>query len=91
MIEHTIAASELKRRGISAVDEAIKLGPVHVIRYNRPRYVILSEEDYQRLAVEQQPGGALWREVLQRSWSGSKDADALLEGLSRDRNTWPDD
>ena len=42
----TIAAQELKRRGISAIDEAVAEGPVYVIRNNQPKYVILSEKDY---------------------------------------------
>ncbi len=42
----TIAAQEIKRRGISAIDEAVAEGPVYVIRNNQPKYVILSEKDY---------------------------------------------
>ena len=45
----TIAAQEIKRKGISAVDTVLKEGPVHVIKNNKPRYVILSEERYEDL------------------------------------------
>jgi PHD/YefM family antitoxin component YafN of YafNO toxin-antitoxin module len=45
----TIAAQDIKRRGISAVDEAMKQGPVHVIKNNQPQYVVLSEERYRDL------------------------------------------
>jgi prevent-host-death family protein len=45
----TIAAHEIKRRGISAVDEALKRGPVSITRNNLPKYVVLSEKDYQNL------------------------------------------
>lgn len=45
----TISAQDIKRRGIAAVDEALKDGPVHVIKNNRPQYVIVSEERYQDL------------------------------------------
>jgi PHD/YefM family antitoxin component YafN of YafNO toxin-antitoxin module len=45
----TIAAQDIKRRGISAVDEALKQGPVHVIKNNQPQYVVLSEERYRDL------------------------------------------
>ena len=37
----TIAAQEIKRRGIGAVDEALADGPVHIIRNNQPKYVVL--------------------------------------------------
>ncbi len=45
----TIAAQEIKRRGISAVDEALVDGPVHIVRNNQPKYVILSEKDYENI------------------------------------------
>jgi PHD/YefM family antitoxin component YafN of YafNO toxin-antitoxin module len=46
---NTIPAQEIKRRGISAVDEALVQGPVHVVRNNLPQYVILSEKDYENM------------------------------------------
>lgn len=49
---NTIPAQELKRRGIAAVDGLIAHGDVHVIRNNRPEYVVLSEARYQELVAE---------------------------------------
>ena len=49
---NTIPAQELKRRGIAAVDGLIKSGDVHVIRNNRPEYVVLTEERYKQLVTE---------------------------------------
>lgn len=46
---NTLAAQEIKRRGIAAVDDLIKDGPVHVIKNNRPQYVVLTEARYQEL------------------------------------------
>ena len=37
----TIAAREIKRRGIGVVEEALKEGPVHIIKNDRPRFVVL--------------------------------------------------
>ena len=45
----TIASQEIKRRGIGIVDQDCRREPVHVIRNNRPEYVIMREEDYQLL------------------------------------------
>lgn len=45
----TITAQEIKRRGISAVDERLKNGPVHVIKNNKPQYVVMDEESYSAL------------------------------------------
>jgi len=49
---NTIPAQEIKRRGIAAVDELIATGDVHVIRNNRPEYVVLSEARSQELVAE---------------------------------------
>lgn len=49
---NTIPAQEIKRRGIAAVDELIASGDVHVIRNNRPEYVVLSEARYRELVAE---------------------------------------
>ena len=49
-----IPAQEIKRRGISAVDDLIAHGDLHVIRNNRPQYVVLSEDRYQELIVAEQ-------------------------------------
>ena len=49
---NTIPAQEIKRRGIAAVDGLIAKGDVHVIRNNRPEYVVLTEERYQELVAE---------------------------------------
>ena len=45
----TIAASELKRRGLAAVNSLLRKGPVHVLQRNRPACVMLSPQDYERL------------------------------------------
>ena len=49
---NTIPAQEIKRRGIAAVDELIATGDVHVIRNNRPEYVVLTEARYRELVAE---------------------------------------
>ncbi len=51
---NTIPAQEIKQRGISAVDELLEKGPVHVISRNRPRYVVMDEEQYQELVENQE-------------------------------------
>jgi hypothetical protein len=46
---NTISSSEIKRRGIGAVDDLIENGPVHVIRNNTLDYVVLTEESYKMI------------------------------------------
>lgn len=47
---NTLTAAELKRRGMAAIEEGLRRGPVHIVKRNRPAAVVLSEADYQRLA-----------------------------------------
>ena len=49
----TIPAREIKRRGISAVDDALEDGPVHIIKNDEPLYVVMSEAQYRALLDEQ--------------------------------------
>jgi len=51
---NTLPAQEIKRRGIAAVDDLIAKGDVHIIRNNRPQYVVLSQERYRELLEAQE-------------------------------------
>ncbi len=51
---NTIPAQEIKRRGISATDSALKKGPVHIIKNNTPQYVVLTERQYSTLKEAEQ-------------------------------------
>jgi PHD/YefM family antitoxin component YafN of YafNO toxin-antitoxin module len=42
-----VPAREIKRRGISAVDEQLKKGPVYIIKNDEPKYVVLSREQFE--------------------------------------------
>ena len=48
----TIPATEIKRRGLSVVDKALKRGPVHVLKGKEPAYVIMAEEQYRELSEQ---------------------------------------
>jgi PHD/YefM family antitoxin component YafN of YafNO toxin-antitoxin module len=86
---NTIPAQEIKRRGISAVDEALRDGPVHIIKNNRPSYVVLTEADFDELLQVQQDAA---RERLRVSLVDLEagrikryaDADALMRALDAD-------
>jgi hypothetical protein len=62
----TLPAQELKRRGLAALDKLLPAGPVHVLRNNRPAAVVLSPEEYARLARQANaasqvaPKGSIW-------------------------------
>ncbi len=48
----TVPAQEVKRRGMSALNEQLKDGPVWVISNNKPKYVVLFADDFRRLRHE---------------------------------------
>lgn len=48
----TMAAQEVKRRGISAMNEGLAHGPVWVISNNTPKYVVMYSEAYKQMEDE---------------------------------------
>jgi PHD/YefM family antitoxin component YafN of YafNO toxin-antitoxin module len=83
---NSIPAQEIKRRGISAIDEALRRGPVHIIKNNRPQYVVLSEERFEELmAVQQETEHENLRASLQDLQAGRvtryTDVDLLMRRL----------
>lgn len=44
-----MAAQELKRRGMAAVDGLLERGPVHIVKNNRARYVVMRATEYDTL------------------------------------------
>lgn len=49
MNHNTVSVAEIKRRGMSAIAESLRHGPVHIVKRNKMAAVVLSEDDYQRL------------------------------------------
>lgn len=83
---NSIPAQEIKRRGISAVDEALHNGPVHIIKNNRPSYVVLTETDFTELQeAQREAAGERLRASLADLEAGRThryaDADALMRAL----------
>ena len=46
---NVLRSAELKRRGIAAVEEALRAGPVYRLMRNQPAAVVLSADAYQDL------------------------------------------
>lgn len=44
-----ISAQEIKRRGMAALDDLLTQGPVRVVKNNRPRYVVMSDTDFEAI------------------------------------------
>lgn len=48
-MNNVLTVAELKRRGLAAIEEGLKHGPVHIVKRNKPAAVVLSEAEYQRM------------------------------------------
>jgi PHD/YefM family antitoxin component YafN of YafNO toxin-antitoxin module len=91
---NSIPAGEVKRRGVAALEEAARNGPVHVIRNNRPMGVFMSEEAYGRLvnaaraAARARSGVSVWDLVLRRPYEGTRTKQDIDAQVHEDRATW---
>ena len=63
----TIPAQVVKRRGMSALNEQLKDGPVWVIANNTPKYVVLLADDFRRMRHEAFVNGVLESEAEYRA------------------------
>lgn len=45
----TMPVQEVKRRGMSVLDESLASGPVYIIRNNTPRYVVMFADDFHEM------------------------------------------
>ena len=86
----TLPASEIKRRGIAAVEESLKHGPVYIIKNNRPICVVLSEKEYASLlkkahADEQ---NSLWNLLDHRPWEGNRTKKQINKQIKEERSSW---
>lgn len=91
----TIPASEIKRRGIAALDGKLDQGPVYVMRNNKPACVILSEAEYERLRRNNPtaPPTAIW-DVLSTIRARPEDQrkrEEIDAQLKAERDSWDRD
>lgn len=87
---NTLTAAELKRRGMAAIEEGLRRGPIHIVKRNRPTAVVLSEDQYAKLTQgEAAPSGMTAMQWLlsHRSTKTRKKAD-IDTALRRERDAW---
>lgn len=88
---NSLSAAELKRRGMAAVEEALKRGPIHLMKRNRRAAVVLSEADYEQLAGRQQGkavGMSTLQWLLQTPARGTRSKRQLDAALRAERDRW---
>lgn len=87
-MNNTVTVAELKRRGMAAIEEGLKRGPVHIVKRNKPAAVVLSEAEYQRLTSGQPPivpGQTALQWLLTRHPGGSRSKHDIDDALAAER------
>lgn len=89
----TVPATELKRRGLAAVEDLLGSGPVHVIKNSRPACVVVSLAEYQRLLAGATPSPApvpvdIWTLMLQPGNDGPRRREEIDAELDAQRSEW---
>jgi PHD/YefM family antitoxin component YafN of YafNO toxin-antitoxin module len=88
---NTIPASEVKRRGVAALEEGAQRGPLHIIKNSRPRLVVLTEEQYQALTsseTQRSTGRTLLGMMLEKPCTGQKTKEEIDAWLQAERGGW---
>jgi hypothetical protein len=88
---NTVTTSEIKRRGMAAIEEGLRHGPVHILKRNKPAAVVLSEADYQRLSTGKstpQHGISALQWLLNQPTLGTQSKEEIDNALNAERNDW---
>jgi PHD/YefM family antitoxin component YafN of YafNO toxin-antitoxin module len=87
-MHNTLTVSEIKRRGMAAIEEGLRRGPVHIIKRNKSAAVVLSEEEYQRLTTKpanDQPGMTTMQWLLLQPTTGKRSKADIDAALAQER------
>ena len=94
---NVVTVADIRRSGFAAVDAALKHGPVHLMKRNRPSAVLLSPADYERLVQQAQhnatPSGRAGLDMLlspEPVSSAGLDTGAMRQRLAQIQTNWPD-
>lgn len=86
---NTLTTAELKRRGMAAIEEGLRHGPVHLMKRNQPTAVVLSEAEYQRLlsrAEPDLPGMTAVQWLLNQPSTGTRERIEIDRSLQQERD-----
>ncbi len=86
---NTLTVAELKRRGMAAIEDGLRQGPVHIVKRNKPAAVVISEEAYQQLThqgVRKTPGMTAVQWLLERKSTGGRSKARIDTDLKTERS-----
>lgn len=89
-MNNTVTAAEIKRRGMAAIEDGLRRGPLHIVKRNRPAAVVLSEEEYQRLAhgKTSSPGVMTAVQWLLAQPAGGKRSKTQIDAALKGERAW---
>ena len=88
---NSLTAAELKRRGMAAIEDGLRHGPVHLMKRNKPSAVVLSEDDYAKLAQGKAgtaSGMTAVQWLLSQPLTGARSKARLDRVLREERENW---
>ena len=83
-----VTVAEIKRRGMAAIEEGLRRGPVHIIKHNKPAAVVLSEAEYRRLTDKRPsvvPGMTALQWMLTQPSVGTREKAEIDATLAEER------
>jgi aryl-alcohol dehydrogenase-like predicted oxidoreductase len=86
---NTLTAAALKRRGMAAIEEGLRHGPVHIVKRNKLAAVVLSEAEYLRLTSRQPaavPGVTALQWLLEQPAVGTRSKQDIDQSLDAERS-----
>jgi PHD/YefM family antitoxin component YafN of YafNO toxin-antitoxin module len=92
-MNNTVTTSEIKRRGMAAIEDGLSRGPLHILKRNRPAAVVLSEDDYQRLLngrTTAPVGVSAVQWLLSQPVAGTRSKAEIDADIHAERDAWGD-
>ena len=88
-----LTIEQIKRRGIAAVEDALRHGPAHLVKRNQPAAVVLTEAEFSRLTALDRattiPKKRTSMEIfLSDDPGGDLDAEGLARRIKEERDSW---
>ena len=90
-MNNTVTTSEIKRRGMAAIEDGLSRGPLHILKRNRPAAVVLSEAEYQRLlqgGVATPAGLSAVQWLLNQPVAGKRSKAEIDADVQAERDAW---
>ena len=73
-MDNTVTIAEIKRRGMAAIEDGLRRGPLHIVKRNQRAAVVLSEDEYQQLtSARRVPGLSAAEWLLAQPLAGQRD------------------